>query len=87
MASAIESVSPRSKSALRLSLHQPRHRGRTGIRLARKRQVNLRVVPTGKAIAESVDLAHEMFNRVLGAGDDALQLSIMMDDVSEEGKE
>jgi len=49
--------------------------------------VNLRVVPTGKAIAESVDLAHEMFNRVLGAGDDALQLSIMMDDVSEEGKE
>lgn len=27
-------------------------------------QVNVRVVPTGKAIEESVDLAHEIFNRV-----------------------
>ena len=35
-----------------------------GIRLARERQVNVRVVPTGKAIEESVDLAHEIFNRV-----------------------
>lgn len=35
-----------------------------GIRLARERQVNIRVVPTGKAIEESVDLAHEIFNRV-----------------------
>jgi hypothetical protein len=35
-----------------------------GIRLARERQVNLRVVPTGKAIEESVDLAHEIYNRV-----------------------
>jgi hypothetical protein len=35
-----------------------------GIRLARKRQVNVWVVPIGKAIAESVDLAHEIYNRV-----------------------
>jgi hypothetical protein len=35
-----------------------------GIRLARERQVNVRVVPTGKAIEESVDLAFEIFNRV-----------------------
>jgi hypothetical protein len=35
-----------------------------GIRLARERQVNVRVVPTGRAIEESVDLAHEIFNRV-----------------------
>lgn len=35
-----------------------------GIRLARERQVNVRVVPTGQAIEESVDLAHEIFNRV-----------------------
>ena len=30
----------------------------------RERQVNVRVVPTGKAIEESVDLAYEIFNRV-----------------------
>jgi hypothetical protein len=35
-----------------------------GIRLARERQVNIRVVPTKQAIEESVDLAHEIFNRV-----------------------
>jgi DNA-binding protein len=35
-----------------------------GIRLAREHQVNVRVVPTGKAIEESVDLAQEIFNRV-----------------------
>lgn len=35
-----------------------------GIRLARERQVNIRVVPTGQAIEESVDLAHEIFSRV-----------------------
>jgi hypothetical protein len=35
-----------------------------GLRLARERQVNVRVVPTGKAIEESVDLAQEIFNRV-----------------------
>jgi hypothetical protein len=35
-----------------------------GLRLARERQVNVRVIPTGAAIEESVDLAHEIFNRV-----------------------
>jgi hypothetical protein len=35
-----------------------------GIRLARERQVNVRVVPTRQAIEESVDLAQEIFNRV-----------------------
>ena len=35
-----------------------------GIRLAREKQVNIRVVPTGHAIDESVELAHEIFNRV-----------------------
>jgi len=35
-----------------------------GIRLARERQVNVRVLPTGHAIDESVELAHEIYNRV-----------------------
>jgi len=35
-----------------------------GIRLARERQVNVRVVTTGNAIEESVDLAYEIYNRV-----------------------
>jgi hypothetical protein len=35
-----------------------------GLRLAREKQVNGRVVPTSGAIDESVDLAHEIFNRV-----------------------
>jgi hypothetical protein len=35
-----------------------------GIRLARERQINIRVVPTRQAIEESVDLAHEIFNHV-----------------------
>jgi hypothetical protein len=35
-----------------------------GLRLAREKQVNVRVLPTGKAIEESVDLAFEIFNRV-----------------------
>ncbi|MGD1108425.1 MAG: hypothetical protein ABR865_15390 [Terracidiphilus sp.] len=35
-----------------------------GIRLARERQVNVRVVPTSQAIDESVELAHEIYNRV-----------------------
>ena len=37
---------------------------RDGIRLARERKVNVRVVPTGKTIEESVDLANVIFNRV-----------------------
>lgn len=35
-----------------------------GVRLAREKQVNTRVVPTRVAIEESVDLAHEVFNVV-----------------------
>jgi hypothetical protein len=35
-----------------------------GIRLARERQVHIRVSPTSQAIDESVDLAHEIYNRV-----------------------
>ena len=35
-----------------------------GIRLAREKQVNIRVRPTREAIEESVDLAHEIYNRV-----------------------
>ena len=35
-----------------------------GLRLARERQVNPRVIPTGHAIEESIDVAHEIFNRV-----------------------
>jgi len=34
------------------------------LRLAREKQVNVRVIPTSTAIEESVDLAHEIFNRV-----------------------
>ena len=35
-----------------------------GIRLAREKQVSVRVIPTIHAIEESVELAHEIFNRV-----------------------
>ena len=35
-----------------------------GLRLARAKQVNVRVVPTREAIEESIDLSHEIFNRV-----------------------
>jgi hypothetical protein len=35
-----------------------------GLRLAREKSVNTRVIPTGMAITESVDLAHEIFNKV-----------------------
>lgn len=34
------------------------------IRLARERQVNVRVVPAGNAIEESVELAYEIYNQV-----------------------
>jgi hypothetical protein len=33
------------------------------IQFERLRQVNMRVMPTGKAIEESVDLAYEIFDR------------------------
>lgn len=35
-----------------------------GIRLARERQVNMRVYPTRQAVEESVEMAHEIFNIV-----------------------
>ena len=35
-----------------------------GLRLAREKQVHVRVVPTSNAIDESIDMAHEIFNRV-----------------------
>jgi hypothetical protein len=35
-----------------------------GIRLAREKQVSVRVIPTSHAIDESVELAHEIFCRV-----------------------
>ncbi len=35
-----------------------------GMRLAREKQVNVHVIPTGTAIRESVDLAYELFNCV-----------------------
>ena len=35
-----------------------------GLRLAREKQVNVRVIPTSHAIEESVGLAHEISNRV-----------------------
>jgi len=35
-----------------------------GIRLAREKQVNHRVIPISNAIEESVDLAHGIYNRV-----------------------
>ena len=37
-----------------------------GLRLARERQVNVRVVPTSHAIDESVDLAHEILIECFG---------------------
>jgi hypothetical protein len=35
-----------------------------GIRLARETSINHRQIPTSNAINESVDLAHEIYNRV-----------------------
>lgn len=35
-----------------------------GIRLARERQVNMRVLSTHKAVEESIEMAHEIFNIV-----------------------
>jgi hypothetical protein len=46
-----------------------------GMRLARERQVNLRVLPTIHAIEESVDLAHEIFNKVFRKVPDRIEKS------------
>ena len=37
-----------------------------GIRLAREKQVNVRVIPRSHVVNESVNLAHKIFNRVFG---------------------
>jgi hypothetical protein len=34
------------------------------LRLARERQINVRVVPITDAVAESVELAHDIYSRV-----------------------
>jgi hypothetical protein len=39
-----------------------------GIRLARDKQVNVRVIPTSAAVAESVDLAYEIFKSRVSQG-------------------
>ena len=44
-----------------------------GLRLAREKQVNVRVIPTSTAIKESVDLAHEIFNRVFRSVPDRVE--------------
>ena len=47
-----------------------------GIRLAREKQVNVRVIPTSHAIDESVELAHEFFQSGVseGAGTDEVNV-------------
>ena len=44
-----------------------------GIRLAREKQVNHRVLPISHAIDESVDLAYEIFNGVFRKVPDLLE--------------
>jgi hypothetical protein len=44
-----------------------------GLRLARERQVNVRVVPTSNAIEEPIDLSYEIYNRVLRKVPDRLE--------------
>jgi hypothetical protein len=45
-----------------------------GIRLAREKQVHVRVVPTSAAIDESVDLAYEIYNRVFRKVPEGIQV-------------
>ena len=35
-----------------------------GLRLARQNQVNVRVIPISVAVAESIELAHDIYSRV-----------------------
>jgi hypothetical protein len=44
-----------------------------GLRLAREKHVNVRVVPTRTAVEESVDLAHEVFSMVFRKVPDKLE--------------
>jgi hypothetical protein len=54
--------------AIRTEIHQPSTDTWScliaGIRLAREKQVNTRVIPTRDAIIESVDVAHEVYCHV-----------------------
>jgi hypothetical protein len=52
-----------------------------GMRLARERQVNVRVIPIGTAIGESVDLAHEIYNCVFRRVPREMRTKITADDV------
>jgi len=52
-----------------------------GMRLARERQVNVRVIPIGTAIGESVDLAHEIYNCVFRRVPREMRAKITADDV------
>ena len=47
-----------------------------GIRLAREKQVNVRVAPTIHAIDESVDLAYDIFIRVLKSSFSARSITL-----------
>jgi len=51
------------------------------MRLARERQVNVRVIPIGTAIGESVDLAHEIYNCVFRRVPREMRTKITADDV------
>ncbi len=52
-----------------------------GMRLARERQVNVRVIPIGTAISESVDLACEIYNCVFRRVPREMRAKITADDV------
>lgn len=53
-----------------------------GMRLARERQVNVRVIPIGAAIGESVDLAHEIYNCVFRRVPREMRTKILADEAS-----
>ncbi len=51
-----------------------------GMRLAREKQVIVRVIPTGVAIGESVDLAYELYNCVFRRVPRELRKKVTMDE-------
>ncbi len=44
-----------------------------GLRLARESQVNVRVIPTNRAVDESIELAHAIFARVFRQTPEAIE--------------
>ena len=60
----VGNTSPTTHCLALASQNRPDMRYGAGIRLAREKQANLRVIPTSAAIGESVELAHEFSNRV-----------------------